>query len=274
MRSVVSVDGVITDADRAVVPVLDRGFLYGDSVYEVFWWHRGVLIQAAEHFARLRASAQRIYMEVPGPDARYADAIRRAVEASGCPPDGDAYVRLVVTRGITSIGLKLDGARNGAVVVVVQDAHRPTPAEWAQGLRVALVDRLRVSADALDPAAKTGNYMNNLLALHEARQRGADDAVLLNDRARGHRGQDRERLPRLPRRPRDAAPRRGDPPRHDAARGSSRCARARGRSRTNATSSRPTSATPTRSSSRRRCAASSRWSRWTTRRWGAACPAP
>ena len=184
MRSVVSVDGVITDAERAVVPVLDRGFLYGDSVYEVFWWHRGVLIQAADHFARLRASAQRIYMEVPGPDARYADAIRRAVEASGCPPDGDAYVRLVVTRGITSIGLKLDGARNGAVVVVVQDAHRPTPAEWARGLRVALVNRLRVSADALDPAAKTGNYMNNLLALHEARQRGADDAVLLNDRAR------------------------------------------------------------------------------------------
>jgi branched-chain amino acid aminotransferase len=77
MRSVVSVDGVITDAERAVVPVLDRGFLYGDSVYEVFWWHRGVLIQAADHFARLRASAQRIYMEVLGP-TRYADAIRRA----------------------------------------------------------------------------------------------------------------------------------------------------------------------------------------------------
>ena len=184
MRSVVSVDGVITDAERAVVPVLDRGFLSEDSVYEVFWWHRGGLIQAADHFSRLRASAQRIYMDCPGPDARYAAAIRLAVEASGCPPDGDAYVRLVVTRGITSIGLKLDGARNGAVVVVVQDAHRPTPAEWARGLRVALVNRLRVSADALDPAAKTGNYMNNLLALHEARQRGADDAVLLNDRAR------------------------------------------------------------------------------------------
>lgn len=183
MRSVVSVDGVITDADRAVVPVLDRGFLYGDSVYEVFWWHRGVLVQSADHFARLRASARRIYMDVPGDDGRYVDAIRRAVEASGCPPDGDAYVRLVLTRGITPIGLKLDGARDGAVVVVVQDAHRPTAEEWARGLRVALVHRLRVSADALDPAAKTGNYMNNLLALHEARQRGADDAVLLNDRA-------------------------------------------------------------------------------------------
>lgn len=183
MRSVVSVGGVVTDADRAVIPVLDRGFLYGDSVYEVFWWHRGTLIQAADHFARLRASAQRIYMEVPSTDARFVDEIRRTVEASGCPPDGDAYVRLVLTRGITPIGLKVDGARDGAVVVVVQDAHRPTPAEWARGLRVALVDRLRVPAQALDPAAKTGNYMNNLLALHEARARGADDAVLLNDRA-------------------------------------------------------------------------------------------
>jgi branched-chain amino acid aminotransferase len=122
-------------------------------------------------------------MEVEGPDERYLGAIRRAVEASGCPPDGDAYVRLVVTRGVSPLGLKFDAARSGAVVVVVADAHRPTPAEWARGLRVALVNRLRVSAQALDPAAKTGNYMNNLLALHEARLRGADDAVLLNDRA-------------------------------------------------------------------------------------------
>ena len=66
--------------------------------------------------------------------------------------------------------------------MIVAPAHRPTAEERRRGLFVALVDRLRVSVRALDPGAKTGNYMNNLLALHEARQRGADDAVLLNDR--------------------------------------------------------------------------------------------
>lgn len=181
MRTVVSVQGVITDADRAVVPALDRGFLYGDSVYEVFWWHRGGLVQAQDHFDRLRESARRVYLPVPVTDAEFAASVAATVAASGCPADGDALVRLVVTRGVAPLGLKIDGDPRPTVVVVVADAHRPTPSEWARGLHVALVDRRRVHPAALDPGAKTGNYMNNLLALHEARQRGADDAVLLND---------------------------------------------------------------------------------------------
>jgi branched-chain amino acid aminotransferase len=182
MRSVVSVDGRITPAEEAVVSVLDRGFLYGDSVYEVLWWHRGVAIQAAEHLDRLRESARRIYMEIAGDDRRHLDEVRRAVEASGCPADGDAWVRLVVTRGRGPLGLAFRDGLAQTVVVAVADAHRPTPEDRARGVRAALVDRLRVPVRALDPGAKTGNYMNNLLALHEANLRGADEAVLLNDR--------------------------------------------------------------------------------------------
>jgi branched-chain amino acid aminotransferase len=66
--------------------------------------------------------------------------------------------------------------------VIVAPADRPDPAQFERGLSVALVDRLRVSRRALDPAAKTGNYMNNVLALHEANAAGADDAVMLNER--------------------------------------------------------------------------------------------
>ncbi|MCC7138569.1 MAG: aminotransferase class IV [Planctomycetes bacterium] len=182
MRTVVSVDGRITGPDEAVVSVFDRGFLYGDSVYEVLWWHRGAAIQAAEHLARLRESARRIYLDLGADDAHFLAAIARTVAASGCPADGDAYVRLVVTRGQGPIGLKVAAGLAPCVVVIVSDPHRPTEADRARGLHVALVDRLRVSVRALDPGAKTGNYMNNLLALHEAVLRGADDAVLLNDR--------------------------------------------------------------------------------------------
>jgi branched-chain amino acid aminotransferase len=182
MKTVASVDGLITDADKAVVSVLDRGFLYGDSVYEVLWWHRGVAVQAADHMGRLRESARRIYMDIPGADARYLDEVARTVGVFGCGPDGDAWVRLVVTRGVGPLGLKVAAGLSPTVVVIVAPAHRPTPAEWATGLHVAMVDRLRVSVRALDPGAKTGNYMNNLLALHEGGARGADDAVLCNDR--------------------------------------------------------------------------------------------
>jgi branched-chain amino acid aminotransferase len=182
MRTVVWVDGRVTPPESAVVPALDRGFLYGDSVYEVLWWHKGVPIQAAEHLARLRESARRIYMDLPGPDARWLSAVREAVAASGAGPAEDAYVRLVVTRGVGPLGLAFDPGLVPTVVVVVAPPHRPTSAEWERGLSVALVERLRVSVRALDPGAKTGNYMNNVLALQEARARGADDAVMLNDR--------------------------------------------------------------------------------------------
>ena len=182
MRTVVSVNGRITSPEDAVVPALDRGFLYGDSVYEVLWWHRGCPIQAEDHLLRLVESGRRVYLDLPGPKTRWIAAMEEAVAAAGTGPDDDAYVRLIVTRGAGPIGLPFGPGLLPTVVVIVAPAHRPTGEEHRRGLAVALVDRLRVSVKALDPGAKTGNYMNNLLALHEAHQRGADDAVLLNDR--------------------------------------------------------------------------------------------
>ena len=151
-------------------------------MYEVLWWHRGTPIQAGDHLARLAESARRIYMELPSPASRLLDAVRETVAAAGVAPDGDAYVRLVVTRGAGPLGLSIEPGLVPTVVVVVAEAHRPDAASWERGLTVALVDRLRVSVRALDPGAKTGNYMNNMLALHEAKLRDADDAVMLNER--------------------------------------------------------------------------------------------
>ena len=180
MRPLVAVNGRLSSPEEAVVPALDRGFLYGDSVYEVLWWHRGVLVQAGEHFARLRESGRRIYLDVPEGDARWHAAIDPVVAACGCGHDEDVYVRLVVTRGVGPLGLPVGEGLVPTVVVYVAPAHRPTEAERRQGLSALCVDRLRNDARALDPGAKTGNYMNNLLALHEARARGGDDALLFN----------------------------------------------------------------------------------------------
>ncbi len=181
MRSLVCVNGRTTPPDEAVIPVLDRGFLFGDSVYEVLWWHRGALVQATEHFHRLRESGRRIYFDVPGDDALWTRRIEALIDASGALPESEVYVRLVVTRGAGPLGLAVASGLTPTWVLVVADAHRPTPLERRRGLSACVSDRLRVSRRALDPAAKTGNYMNNLLALHEARSLGADDAILLND---------------------------------------------------------------------------------------------
>ena len=181
MITLVCVNGRTTSPEEATVPALDRGFLFGDSVYEVLWGHGGVLVQATEHFARLRASARRIHFEVPGDDALWTRRIEAVAAGAGATVDDELYLRLVITRGAGPLGLAVAAGLTPTYVIVVAPAHRPSPDERRRGLRARVADRLRVSARALDPGAKTGNYMNNLLALHEAKRAGADDAILLND---------------------------------------------------------------------------------------------
>ncbi|MCA9316360.1 MAG: aminotransferase class IV [Planctomycetes bacterium] len=177
MEACVSVNGVVTRPEDARVPALDRGFLYGDSVYEVLWWHRGAPIQLEEHLERLERSAERMYLDLGASRAHWRSVISETVAASGAGADEDVYVRLVVTRGVGALGLSMEPAPTPTVVVVVAPARRPAP---GYALALAIVARERVGRRALDPAAKTGNYMNNALALHEAKLAGADDAVLLN----------------------------------------------------------------------------------------------
>jgi branched-chain amino acid aminotransferase len=148
----------------------------------VLWWHRGTLIQEREHMERLEASARRLYMDLQhGPEA-LGEAIRATCRAAEVGPEEDAYVRLVVTRGVGPLGLDPTLAPRRTVVVIVAPAVRPSAAEHERGLHAALVARRRTPEAALDPRAKTGNYLNNVLALHEARLAGADDAIMLNER--------------------------------------------------------------------------------------------
>jgi len=119
-------------------------------------------------------------MDVQVPRAELVAAMQQTVAAAGAAPDDDAYVRLILTRGSGPLGLDFRGVPKRSVVIVAAPANRPDEATFERGLRVALVDRRRTSVEALDPGAKTGNYLNNVLALHEARMAGADEAIMLN----------------------------------------------------------------------------------------------
>lgn len=177
----VSVDGRIQPAEEARVPVLDHGFLFGDSVYEVLWWHRGTAIQEDDHLERLEGSAARLYMDLQHGRDELRRALRAVVEAAEVGPDEDALLRLVVTRGVGPLGLDFRDVPRRGLIVLVAPALRPTPEDFERGLAVACVARRRTSPRALDPRAKTGNYLNNVLALHEGRRAGADDALLANE---------------------------------------------------------------------------------------------
>ena len=175
MSLLTNLDGVI--APTATISVLNRGFLYGDSVYEVVRTFKGVPFGVQEHLDRLRQSAAHLYMDIPWSDDHIRTEMERTLAQADWP---ESYIRIVVSRGTESeIGLQPRSDTQPNLLIIVKSIPTDPPIR-AEGIHVAIVDRLRNDQRALNPAAKTGNYLNNILALLESQQQGADDALLLN----------------------------------------------------------------------------------------------
>lgn len=171
-----NLNGVISTEAR--ISVLDRGFLYGDSVYEVIRTYGGVPFALPEHLARLRASAAYLYMAVPWSDEHITQEVARTLAAA---PKGEYYIRIVVTRGADGrIGLCPEPTTQPRLLIILMGIA-PEPTLHPEGIRLMVSQRQRTSQKALSPAAKTGNYLNNILALLEAQQLGFEDALLLNE---------------------------------------------------------------------------------------------
>jgi branched-chain amino acid aminotransferase len=171
----------IVPAREASVPILDHGFLFGDSVYEVVRTANGRLFMLHEHLERLRRSAALIYFELPWPDDEIE---RRLRELRALLPFPECYFRIIATRGAGPLSLLPDGCKEPGLYLIGMDLLRYPARLYAEGCQVAVVRRLRNDPRALDPRAKTGNYLNNMLGLVEARRAGAEDAIFLN--AEGH----------------------------------------------------------------------------------------
>lgn len=177
-----SVDGEIVPTSEARVPVMDRGFLFGDSIYEVFRTYDGVPLFFDEHWRRFENSASLIRMQVGFSRAQVLEQIREVVRASGAAAaQRDVYVRFIVTRGDGPMDLlPTEHARNRLVVIVKQS---PTwnPVFYTRGVSVAVVATRRNPRQALDPNIKGGNYLNNVLGVMEARALGVDDCLMLGE---------------------------------------------------------------------------------------------
>jgi branched-chain amino acid aminotransferase len=175
MANLCNMDGRITSEEDARIPVLDRGFLFGDSIYEVVRTHGGVPLSWSEHWQRLQISARDLLLEL---DLSEAQVAKRVAETLQQADHGDSYVRIIVTRG-TGDAPNIDLAyanRPPRWVIMV----RPLQLAVGKPVHLCLVDRLRNDRRALDPATKSGNYLNNVLGLAEAKASGATDCVMLN----------------------------------------------------------------------------------------------
>ena len=190
MPSVVNLDGRIVLPSEAVVSVFDRGFLYGDSVYEVIRTYGMRPFETAAHLARLAHSAERIGLELRWDMARTAAEIERVLEASrggdapapGAAPwnVGERYIRVVMTRGAGEIGVDPTLAADPLALVIVQPLSGPTRSEYRSGVEARIVGVEHTGPRTVDPTAKTGSRIENVLAVREARAAGAHEALMLD----------------------------------------------------------------------------------------------
>ncbi len=173
----VLVDGRITSLGRARLSVFDRGFLFGDGVYETLRVYSGRAFRIPQHLKRLANSTARLGFRAPASPVALAEALRRTIAANGFK---QARARIVVTRGSGKPELGAMSGLRPTLFIYVTPYVPPSPARYRDGVKVIVAGVLRNDRRALDPAIKSLNLANNLLAKREAQKRRADDAVFLN----------------------------------------------------------------------------------------------
>jgi branched-chain amino acid aminotransferase len=179
-RRMANVNGEITPLEDARISILDRGFLYGDSVYEVLRTYSGVPLFCHEHFERMENSARLISMTISQPREEMLEEMRRTAAKAKVPKGEDIYVRWHVTRGTGALDLVPAADLHSSYVIILKEVPRWKPEFYSSGMRLAVTRVRRNPVEALSPDIKSGNYLNNILGVAEAVKIGADDCLMLN----------------------------------------------------------------------------------------------
>ena len=181
MSTKITIDGSVFTEESARISVLDRGFLYGDSIYEVVRTYGGRPFALDEHLRRLQRSAELLGIKLPVTLEALAAEIQATLDAAA---NAESYVRLIVTRGSGPINLAPGAAESPCRVIIVAPLVPLPDALYDEGASICLVPAGRLSGGAVPSGAKSGNYLVNVMALGSARRRGAHEAVLLDAEGR------------------------------------------------------------------------------------------
>jgi branched-chain amino acid aminotransferase len=179
-RRMANVNGDVSPLEDARISILDRGFLYGDSVYEVFRTYDGVPLFCHEHFDRLDNSARLIAMSISQSRDELLNEMRRTAAAANVPKGQDIYVRWHVTRGTGALDLIPAADLRSSFIIILKEVPKWKPEFYSSGMRLAVTRVRRNPVEALSPDIKSGNYLNNILGVSEAVSTGADDCLMLN----------------------------------------------------------------------------------------------
>lgn len=167
---------VVPELD-ARVSVFDHGFLYGDGIYETMRSYNGVVFMLDEHIRRLYRSASLIGLRIPKNVAGIKAAIHETLEANSLE---NAYVRLTVSRGSGPVGLDPELCKKPTFVIIANEFKEYPKTHYKNGIKLIIAETKRNLKEAVNPQIKSLNFLNNILAKVEAKERGAHEALMLN----------------------------------------------------------------------------------------------
>ncbi|GAK09945.1 LOW QUALITY PROTEIN: branched-chain amino acid aminotransferase [Geomicrobium sp. JCM 19038] len=169
-------NGEFVRKHEAKVSVYDHGFLYGDGVFEGIRTYDNNIYKLKEHLIRLFESARSIMMEIPYSLDEMTEIVVDTVRKNDLE---NAYIRVVVSRGVGNLGLDLDHVEH--LKLLLQKNHYFRKNFIRRGLKLSSVATRRNRPDVLSPKVKSLNYLNNILVKIEANLAGVPEALMLND---------------------------------------------------------------------------------------------
>ncbi len=172
------IDGQYFDENNAKVSVFDHGLLYGDGIFEGIRAYNGRVFKLKEHIDRLFYSAKAILLTIPMTHAEVCKAVVDTCRENGLR---EGYIRLVVTRGVGGLGLNPNKCKRPSVIVIADKIQLYPKEYYENGLTIITVPTTRNLHSALNPAIKSLNYLNNILAKIEANNGGCEEAIMLNN---------------------------------------------------------------------------------------------
>ena len=167
-------DGKFVDKEDAKISVYDHGLLYGDGIFEGIRAYNGVIFKLKEHVDRLYDSAKSITLNIPISKEEMEKIVIETVKINNLK---DAYIRLVVTRGIGDLGLDPKKCPKPTIFCIAEPMN---PLLGEDGIRVITSSIRRLPVDVLNPAVKSLNYLNSILAKIQANYANVDEAFLLD----------------------------------------------------------------------------------------------
>jgi branched-chain amino acid aminotransferase len=171
-------DGKFVPEADAKVSVFDHGLLYGDGIFEGIRFYNGRVFRLEEHLERLWDSARSICLEIPVGRGEMTEALLETIRQNGLR---EGYIRLIVTRGVGNLGLNPAQCKRPSIIIIATTIALYSKEVCETGLTVVTCATRRTSPAALNPAVKSLNYLNNVMARIEANLAGADEALMLNE---------------------------------------------------------------------------------------------